>query len=358
MHYGKVPVWLHQRMALLGGALCEAVILNEGQNGLLRRLSDPFWFQSFGAVLGMDWHSSGITTSVMGALKKGLRNRQQELGIYICGGRGKHSRKTPEELREVAKHIGLNGDRLVRASKLTAKVDNVAVQDGYALYLHSFIVTNKGDWVVIQQGMNDKSRQTRRYHWRSESIRSFVEEPHDAVVGYNSGKIINFTDRRSRNARKASVEMTSEPAETIVTELKKILSSRHLQMPMHHEVKPTDVFLRRLHAVLQLSRESQTNNYEELLLTSGLGPITMQAMALVAEVAYGAPSRFDDPARFAFAHGGKDGHPHPVPLHVYDKTIQNLRSTLQDAKLGEHQKIDAFKRLDKQTRILERYAQG
>ncbi|MBN2526355.1 MAG: DUF763 domain-containing protein [Deltaproteobacteria bacterium] len=358
LHYGKVPAWLHQRMALLGSAICEAVVVNEGRSGFLSRLSDPFWFQSFGAVLGMDWHSSGITTSVMGALKNGLRHRQDELGIYVCGGRGKHSRKTPEELDGLANRIGLDGDSLIRASKLTAKVDNVAVQDGYSLYLHSFVVTRDGQWVVVQQGMNDMSRQARRYHWRSAGIQSFVDDPHDAIVGPNQGCIVNLTDRRSRQARDASVDMLNESPGAITAELKQILAARHLQMPEHHEVRPTDVFLKRLHGVLALARSSETTQFEDLLLTKGLGPRSMQALALVAEVVYGAPSRFDDPARFAFAHGGKDGHPCPVPLHVYDATIQHLKDALNKTKVGHTDKLQAFNRLDSQIRHLEKIATG
>ncbi|MBN2716438.1 MAG: DUF763 domain-containing protein [Deltaproteobacteria bacterium] len=358
LHYGKVPAWLHQRMALLGEAICEAVVVSEGRSGFLSRLSDPFWFQSFGAVLGMDWHSSGITTSVMGALKKGLQQKQDELGIYVCGGRGKHSLKTPEELIRLSDRLSLDGKALVRASKLTAKVDNTAVQDGYSLYLHSFVVTADGEWVVVQQGMNDIEKQARRYHWHSTGVQSFVEEPHGAIIGPNKGNIVNLTDKRSRDARNAAVNIIKEKPSTITDEVKHILSARHLQMPHHHEVRPTDVFLKRLHAVLTLAQESQTANFEGLLLTQGLGPRTMQAMALVAEVAYGAPSRFEDPARFAFAHGGKDGHPHPVPLRVYDATIQNLKNALSKSKVGHTEKLKAFKRLDTQIRLLEKTATG
>jgi uncharacterized protein len=358
LHYGNVPAWLHQRMALLGEAICEAIILNEGRTGFLSRLSDPFWFQSLGAALGMDWHSSGITTAVMGALKRGLARKQDELGIYVCGGRGRYSRKTPEELQRLSSRLSLDGDKLIRASRLTAKVDNVALQDGYSLYLHSFVVTRDGDWVVVQQGMNDSEKQARRYHWRSTGIRSFVEEPHDAVIGPNRGNIVNLTDRRSRAARTASIEIVKESPESVTTEIKKILSHRHLQMPEHHEVRPTDVFIRRLHAVLTLAHEAQTRDFADLLLTPGLGPRTMQAMAIVADVVYGAPARFQDPARFAFAHGGKDGHPHPVPLHVYDSTIQNLKQALQQSGVGYTEKLNAFKRLDVQMRQLEAEASG
>jgi len=344
-------------MAALGAAVTEAVVLEEGRRGFLRRLADPFWFQAFGAVLGMDWHSSGITTSVMGALKRGLGPRADELGLYVCGGRGKHSRKTPQELAEVSDRLGLDGDGLIRASRLVAKVDGVALQDGFALYLHAFVVTGDGDWVVVQQGMNGERRQARRYHWRSEAVRSFVEEPHDAVVGANQGKIVNLTDRRSRLAREATVDLSSQTPEAVVRQVASI-AERHVQMPAHHDVRPTDLFLRRLHGVIALSREAHVEGFDDLLLTRGLGPRTMQALALVAEVAYGAPSRFDDPARFAFAHGGKDGHPHPVPLLVYDRTIDTLRRAVDRAKVGRTDKLHAFRRLEASAAALERRAKG
>ncbi len=356
LHHGHVPRWLSRRMADLGVAITEAVILAEGQRGFLRRLADPFWFQAFGAVLGMDWHSSGITTSVMGALKRGLGPCADELGIYVCGGRGKHSRRTPEELIKVADHASLDGDGLVRASRLVAKVDNVAVQDGFSLYLHAFVVTSAGDWVVVQQGMCGETRQARRYHWRSEAITSFVNEPHEAVVGPNQGRIINLTDHRASSARSASLRLARQAPDTVTREVLQASRGRHVQMPAHHDVRPTDVFLKRLHAVIVAAQRDQLRGFDELLLTRGLGPRTMQALALVAEVVHGAPSRFDDPARFAFAHGGKDGHPHPVPLKVYDQTIEALRRALSQARVGRTEKLHAFRRLESQVRQLEHQA--
>jgi hypothetical protein len=345
-------------MATLGSAIVEAVLLSEGKAGFLRRLSDPFWFQAFGAVLGMDWHSSGITTSVMGALKRGLGPESHELGLHVCGGRGRHSRRTPEELIHLADRIGLDGDGLVRTSKLVAKVDNTAVLDGFSLYLHSFVITDEGDWVVVQQGMNQTKKQARRYHWRSRAVKSFVDEPHDALVGPNQGKIINLTDRRANDARAVSVSLVNENPDNIIKELRSIVTQRHLTMPSHHDVRFSDVFLRRLHGVIALAGEQGTDQFENLLLTPGLGPRSMQALALVAEVACGAPSRFDDPARFAFAHGGKDGHPHPVPLKVYDNTISALRNALNLAKVDRTDKIKAFRRLETQVQKLEQNTTG
>ena len=345
-------------MATLGTAITEVVVLQEGPKGFLRRLSDPLWFQAFGAVMGMDWHSSGITTSVIGALKRGLGPRAHELGIHVCGGRGKHSRKTPDELIALSEHIGLDGDALVRASRLVAKVDNTAILDGYQLYLHAFVVTDEGDWVVVQQGMNGDRRLARRYHWRSEGLSSFVEEPHDAVVGIGQGKIVNLTDRRSSSAREATVDLASGSPEKVVQELRRLADPRRVTLPSHHEVRASDVFLRRLHGVLAAAKDRGAASFEELLLTPGLGPRTVQSLALVAEVACGAPSRFDDPARFAFAHGGKDGHPHPVPLRVYDRTIETLRRAVEQAKLGHTEKLHAFRRLEHRARELEREAVG
>ncbi len=346
-------------MSALGTAITEVVVLEEGARGFLRRLSDPLWFQSFGAVLGMDWHSSGITTSVMGALKRGLAPRAAELGIHVCGGRGRHSRKTPDELMAVADRTGLDGDGLARASRLVAKVDNTAVQDGHNLYLHSFVVTEQGDWVVVQQGMCDLTRTARRYHWRSEGLSSFVQQPHQAVVGAAGGKIVNLTDRRSASARQASVELAQTGPDQVVAQVRAVTQAqRHATFPAHHEVRPTDVFLRRLHAAMAIAQQRGSAQFDELLLTPGLGPRTMQALALVAEVAYGAPSRFDDPARFAFAHGGKDGHPHPVPLKVYDRSIEALSRALQHARVGRSEKLAAFRRLESQLRRLERTVQG
>jgi hypothetical protein len=353
-----VPIWLAARMATLGAAVAEVVVLCEGLDGFLSRLSDPFWFQAFGAVLGMDWHSSGITTSVIGALKRGLAPKSQELGISICGGRGRHSLRTPAELTEVALRTGLDGDGLVRASKLVAKVDNTAVQDGYALYLHAFIVTDQGDWVVIQQGMNQHMREARRYHWRSKTVTSFVNEPHEAVVGPNVGEIVNFTDHRAAAARKTSLDLVGAGPDAVIGELCSLLSRRYLTMPAHHEIIQSDIFLKRLHAVIALAKDSSPDDFENLLLVKGIGPRTVQALALVAEVACGAPLRFQDPARFAFAHGGKDGHPHPVQLKVYDATIESLRKALGMAKVGRTEKIEAFKRLDARARVLEKTAAG
>lgn len=347
LHYGSVPQWLARRMSLLGGAIVEAVVMEYGRGELLRRLSDPFWFQSLGCVLGMDWHSSGITTSVMNALKKSVNLRSAELGVYICGGRGRSSRQTPAELLDVAERTGLDGEALVRSSRLSAKVDNTAVQDGFQLYLHSFVVTAEGDWAVIQQGMNPAGRMARRYHWLSSSLESFTQEPHASVCGRNQGLILNLTHREAAVTKEGILELTRERPD-------RLLHEAALVMPRRHEVTAGDVDLKRLGAALMLAHESEVADFESLLLLPGVGPRTLQSLTLVSEVIHGTPSRFTDPARFSFAHGGKDGHPFPVPTGIYDRTIEVLDRAIHSARLGERDKAEALKQLSRVSVLLER----
>lgn len=347
LHYGTVPPWLAQRMSLLGGAIVESIIIEYGRHELLRRLSDPFWFQSLGCVLGMDWHSSGITTSVMNALKKAVNQRSAELGVYICGGRGKSSRQTPTELIEIAEKTGLNGDELVRCSKLSAKVDNTAVQDGFQLYLHSFVLTKEGEWAVIQQGMNPNERMARRYHWLSSSFKAFLKTPHTSIVGKNQGLILNLTDEKADLTKQGILELTQLQPEKLMKEISLIL-------PNHHEVRAEDVNLKRLGAALLLAYEKNISDIDSLLLLQGVGPRTLQSLTLVSEVIHGTPSRFADPARFAFAHGGKDGHPHPVPIKIYDQTIEVFDKAIHQAKLGNKEKSEALKNLSKISEEIEK----
>jgi uncharacterized protein len=339
LHYGYVPQWLAERMAKLGLAITESIIAEYGHNEILRRLSDPFWFQSFGAVMGMDWHSSGITTSVMGALKRAVNPHAKQLGFYICGGKGKHSRKAPDELIAVAEQTGLNGLELVRASKLSAKVDNTAVQDGFQLYTHNFIVSNTGEWTVVQQGMRTGDKTARRYHWHSQGLQSFVEEPHTGVIGINQGAILNMTAVEAGGARQRIINLTHEKPELMMQEIQQLI------MPGHHDVRSEDVDIKRLGTVLWLAHDKQPKDFEELLLLEGVGPRTMQSLALVSEVIHGTPSRFKDPARFSFAHGGKDGHPFPVPVRVYDETISTLQTAVEKAKIDNSDKQLAIKKL-------------
>ncbi len=347
LHYGYVPKWLSERMSRLGLAITEAIIAEYGTAEVLRKLSDPFWFQSFGAVMGMDWHSSGITTSVMGALKAAINPHYKELGIYICGGKGKKSRNTPDELIKYSELTGLNGNDLVRCSKLSAKVDNTALQDGFQLYTHSFVVNTDGLWTVVQQGMRNGSSTARRYHWHSDGLTSFVEEPHTGICGKNQGQILNLVAKEAKPSRAAMLSMTTESPDRMIAE------ARRLIMPNHHEVKAKDVDLKRLGAMLWLTQEKQPADFEELLLLEGMGPRTLQSIALVSEVIYGTASRFSDPARFSFAHGGKDGHPFPVPIKVYDETISVLTKAVQQAKIGQSDKLHAIQQLSNLSRKAE-----
>jgi len=347
LHYGQVPPWLYQRMSKMGVAIVEAIAMEYGRGAVLQRLSDPFWFQALGCVLGMDWHSSGITTSVMGALKRSVNERSKDLGIYICGGKGRFSRETPAELLRIADQTGLNGDLLVRSSKLSAKVDNTAIQDGFQLYIHSFILTADGDWAVVQQGMNDVTGTARRYHWHSPTLTSFIEEPHTSIYGPNQGMIINVTDKQADTTRNGILQLTTEQPGKLLPEIKKLI------MPGHHDVQAKDVDLKRLGSVLAVAYEKENLDMESLLLLEGLGPRTLQSLVLVSEVIHGTPSRFRDPARFSFAHGGKDGHPFPVPTHVYDEAMQTLDNAIHRAKMGNTDKSEALKNLTKAAQLTE-----
>lgn len=391
LHTGTVPKWLADRMMRLGTLIIEALVLKYGKKEVLIRLSDPLWFQSLGAVLGMDWHSSGITTSVMYALKRGLNRRAKELGIVVCGGRGKYSRRTPEELQILADMTGMDGNKLINCSKLAAKVDGTALQDGFQLYQHNFILSDQGDWTVVQQGMNVSEKKARRYHWSSEKLRSFVENPHTGVTGENQGLILNLTDINASSTRSKILSLTQENPDRIIREVKKmggseslqlelfdnaeknknppsnqnnlsnewqktqilIKNDRNLVMPSHHEIRAKDVDLKRLGAVLATAYESENTDFESLLLTPGLGPRTLQSLTLVSEVIYGTPSRFTDPARFSFAHGGKDGHPFPVTTKIYDESIRILGESIEESKMGYSEKSECLYRLEKTARYVE-----
>ena len=369
LHGGRVPAWLGQRMTRLGALITEAIVQHYGRDEFLRRLAHPFWFQSFGSVMGMDWHSSGITTSVIGALKRGLTPLSGELGIHVCGGRGQHSRKTPDELLAIGDRVGLDGIRLGTASRLVAKVDSAALQDGFDLYLHGFIVTDDGKWVVVQQGMNGDRRQARRYHWLSEGLESFVDSPHAAIEGKEQGDIVNLADRRAEASRQGQLDLlASFGPDKVVAEVIALEGRRqpepaqlmlpHLIMPGHHDVREGDVNMKRLHATLSAAADRGPEDFPQLLLTPGVGARTVKALAMVAEVVHGAPCRFSDPARFSLAHGGKDRHPFPVPLKVYDETIKVMKSAVSKGRLGREEELQALKRLDDQARRLAHYATG
>lgn len=392
LHTGTVPKWLADRMMKLGTEIVEALVLNYGKKEVLIRLSDPLWFQSLGCVLGMDWHSSGITTSVMYALKRGLNRRAKELGIVVCGGRGKYSRRTPEELMILADMTGMDGNKLVNCSKLAAKVDGTAVQDGFQLYQHNFILSDEGDWTVVQQGMNTEEKRARRYHWSSENLRSFVEAPHTGVTGENQGLILNLTDINAGTTRGKILTLSNERPDRIIREVEKmaqgdalqlelfdeelavknqevekspdwtgtqilIKNDRNLVMPAHHEIRAEDVDLKRLGAVLAAAYERENKDFESLLLTPGLGPRTLQSLTLISEVIYGTPGRFTDPARFSFAHGGKDGHPFPVTCRIYDESIRILGDSIEKSKLGYNDKSECLRRLERTASWVEQNCQ-
>jgi uncharacterized protein len=375
LHGGRVPAWLSARMAALGRVIAEAIVHHYGRRELLRRLADPFWFQSFGAVMGMDWHSSGITTSVVGALKRGLAPVAAELGVFVCGGRGAQSRRTPAELSAIGERTGVDADSLIKTSRLVAKIDSALVQDGYDLYLHGFIVSQEEDWCVVQQGMNTQQREARRYHWHSENVSGFFDSPHAAIEGRNVGPILNLADSNAEANRAAELELVRRGPDRAIEVLKRAADERagnrdlfaaahttpalkpHLALPAHHDVKAADIDLKRLHATLAAAAQRGPKDFAELLLMPGVGARTVASLAFVAEVIHGAPYRFKDPARFSLAHGGKDGHPFPVPLKVYDETIGVLKRAVGAAKLGRRETLDAIRRLDDQARLVEK-AQG
>ena len=348
LHYGRVPAWLASRMARLSRAIVEAMAIEYGRGEVIRRLSDPLWFQSFGAVMGMDWHSSGITTSVVGALKRGINPISKELGIYVCGGRGRHSRNTPRELLQVADTTGLDGQQLVRSSRLSAKVDNSAVQDGFQIYLHAFIVSREGEWAVVQQGMNEQNGYARRYHWHSEAFDSFINDPHTSIYGQNQGLILNLTDQTADEARNGILDISTQHPTRMLEEIRKI------RMPARHDVKAQDIDLHRLGSIIALAYDQGLQDFESLLLLKGLGPRTLQSLTLVSEVIYGTPSRFKDPARYSFAHGGKDGKPFPVPTKVYDEAISVLDHAVRKARIGQTEKKEAIKKLHEKARQIEK----
>jgi hypothetical protein len=381
LHSGHVPAWLAGRMAKLGRVIVEAIVLEYGRAELLHRLAHPFWFQSFGAVMGMDWHSSGITTSVVGALKRGLAPIRRDLGLYVCGGKGLKARQTPAELAAVGESTGLDAQALATSSRLVAKIDGAAVQDGFDLYLHAFFVSIEGAWCVVQQGMNETLKEARRYHWQSENLTGFFDSPHSGIAGRNVGVIVNLADARAQRSRLAGLELARTNPDRTVGVLRRWRESGnlalplfpeldaalpepaappqpHLDLPHRHEIRATDVSLKRLHATLAAAAERGPQDFAELLLQPGVGARTVAALAFVAEIVHGAPSRFADPARFALAHGGKDGHPFPVPLKVYDATLCVLKRAVERAHLGSSETLAALRRLDEQARLLEARARG
>ncbi|MEL6557669.1 MAG: DUF763 domain-containing protein [Bacteroidota bacterium] len=345
---GRIPPWLFSRMKQLSLPIVESIIQEYGTAHFLSKMSDPYWFQSFGAVIGMDWNSSGVTTAIMRALKEAVNPHSRQLGIYICGGKGKESTMTPNELLMVGDQTGLNGNELAYASKLSAKVDNTALQDGFNLYLHSFILDAKGEWTVVQQGMNPHNNKARRYHWHSKNVKSFIEDPHAAVCGEYQGEILNLVDSNAKSTQDAIIQISQENPVKILAEIP------HMKLPSYQKVKSSDVDLRRLGSVLYLAGELETNSFEDLLMLQGVGPRTIQSLTLVSEVIHGTPSRFTDPARFAFAHGSKNGHPFAVPTKIYDESVTVLKNAVEKSRIGNSDKAKAIKSLSKIAERLEK----
>lgn len=327
-------------MTQLAREMSIAIVQEQGSLGLMDRLSDPVWFQAFGCVLGFDWHSSGVTTTVCGALKEGLRDAFDDTGIVVAGGKGKTSRRAPEEIRNACERIGLDPEPLVRASRLSAKVDSSALQDGFQVYQHSFLFTKDGSWSVIQQGMNEATGWARRYHWLD--ARSFVSDPHEAVAGETSSDVLNLVAAESSENQTVSVALARETPTKMTDQIRRM---RELDMPRHHWIRIGDLHPDRLDRVLVKAYEAQPENYTDLLSVSGVGAKGLRALALVGELTYGAKTSVRDPVSFSFAHGGKDGTPFPVDRSTYDATIESLRTVVNEARLGGTDKRDALKRL-------------
>jgi hypothetical protein len=383
LHTGAAPAYLFQRMWKLAGAVTMAVVDEYGPNEMLRRLSDPWWFQAFGCVLGFDWHSSGVTTVTCGAMKEAYKHYKNDLGIHVAGGKGGTSRKTPHEIADVSHARAITGgERLVFASKMSAKVDSAAVQDGYQLYHHSFFFTDAGQWAVVQQGMHDTNKFARRYHWLGESVDDFVCEPHHAIDDLsgaalaqqplaatqrvarplpNEQLLLNMVASEADSNRKSSVDLIGWNPDKLLFEVRKRTEGPTLFAPAHHEVLPADVNVDRLEKIVRCAHEKQPADFTTLLGSRGVGPATVRALSLLAELIYDAPASHRDPAEaaaklppvlaernwadYSYAHGGKDGTPHPVDRRTYDTSIHVLTEAVSKARVGDTDRTDALKRL-------------
>ena len=343
LHYGKVPPWLFERMSHLAREITVVTVTEFGVAEMLHRLSDPYWFQAFGCVLGYDWHSSGVTTTVCGALKEGLRGLEKEVGLFVAGGKGRTSRKTPAEIENTGHLLKVNPSSLVYASRMSAKVDNSALQDGYQLYHHSFFFTKDGSWAVVQQGMNEANRYARRYHWLGEKVSDFVCEPEAAICSQGRGEALNLVAMESVKARQVITLVASEEKPNkIVGQLNRL---KTLNLPQRPYISLEDIHPDRLGKIFLTAYEHKPENFESLLALEGIGPKTIRALSLISELVYDTPVSLRDPASYSFAHGGKDGYPYPVDRKTYDSSIQFLAQTLEKAKIGDKDKLEAFKRL-------------
>jgi hypothetical protein len=353
LHGGKAPRWLFERMTRLAREIVIVIVRDFGPEEVLTRLSDPYWFQAFGCVLGFDWHSSGVTTTVCGAVKEGIMGLEKELGLFVAGGKGARSRKTPSEIESAGGSLSIEPQGLVSASRLSAKVDSAALQDGYQLYHHAFFFTKKGRWAVVQQGMNEVNRYARRYHWIGEAgsgggpaplteTKSFVSDPHSAVCCDKKGGVLNMVASEGKKAREVSTRLSWERPEKLVRELHKIKS---LDMPARHHTTLDDIHPERLHKIFLSTYERRPDDFKTLLAMEGVGLKTIRALSLISELVYGVKQPVRDPVRFSFAHGGKDGYPYPVDRITYDESVEFLRSALGRARVGNTDRIKAIKRL-------------
>lgn len=342
LHHGRAPRWLFEKMVKLSGAIIETIISEQGAQNFLKRISDPFWFQAFGSILGFDWHSSGVTTTVCGAMKESTKEITRDLGVFFCGGKGGASRKTPQQIEQISQQISIDPKNLIYSSKMSAKVDNTCVQDGYNLYHHMFVFTKTKDWCVIQQGMNPVNRYARRYHWLSSSLGSYVNEPHNAVCCDKKQACLNMVANDSKNSRTIITKIAREKPEKIIKETKKIL-----KLPRRHPVLKIDINPKYFNKILLKTYERAPDNFENLLAIKGVGPKTIRALALISELLYGKAPSFEDPARYSFAHGGKDGFPYPVDRNTYNASIAFLEKAIKRSKLGENDKFNALKKLSK-----------
>jgi len=344
LHHGKAPRWLVDRMVKLSREITTVIVSEFGPEEMLRRLSHPYWFQAFGCVLGFDWHSSGVTTTLCGALKEGVRGMERDLGLFVAGGKGRTSRKTPAEIENWGSVISLDPAPLVHASRMSAKVDSAAVQDGYQLYHHTFLFTANGSWTVIQQGMNETNRYARRYHWLGETVTDFVNEPHSAILSEARGTALNLTACESDPARTTIADIAAkETPDKTLAELKRI---KTLNMPSRHDIAISDLHPDSLSKILLSAYERQPQDFEQLLGLSGVGAKTIRALSLISELVHGVVPSYRDPARYSFAHGGKDGIPYPVDRKTYDQSIELLSRAINMTKLGLSEKKQAFNRLN------------
>ena len=345
LHYGKAPRWLFDRMVKLARGITIAIVADFGAEEMLRRLSHPYWFQAFGCVLGFDWHSSGVTTTLCGALKEAIKGLETDLGLFVAGGKGKTSRRTPSEIEGWGNSISLDPTPLVYASRMSAKVDSSAVQDGYQLYHHTFLFTTSGSWAVVQQGMNGASRYARRYHWLGETVSNFVNEPHSAILSEARGQALNLVAGQSDPARATIADIaTKEKPHNILMELKRL---KTLELPSHHYLSTHDLHPDSLSKILLSTYDRQPQGFEQLLGLRGVGPKTIRALSLISELVYGVAPSYQDPARYSFAHGGKDGIPYPVDRKTYDQSIELLRKAINKTKLGIREKNEAIGRLNR-----------